>query len=566
MKYLCDADVNTGIKACALQVENNSSETVGSVTLVPADCELVAGAPRVWSFDGSTTSDLGHTYLHELGHILGLRHTNRTTAECGTVSGNNPDGNTGVMRSTNGASLSRFRHWRRDDLDGIDHLWDSYYPSYELASWPDEGFPDLIPMSAASSLTGASVIRSGSLADAPPGAPQPLVTLDDRRRVVFATLADDDSVIEAPAVVEPGPLGKTVGNPEIALGDDGEGERVFVAWTANEQPDVDVMQTRWALRELGGGPWTITAGFDLKTSRVVAGFDPASNNWLLGTLSEAGEPRVSVIGYGGELLLESAELGGLTSYEIGNPVCRESPGCTMLLSTSELGGPSLARVDFAVFSDPPSVFVQSMVVFDEQDVYGRTSLASADPGSLHGLAGWQRFELGAAANDSPNPVIPPLFSAQNWPLGLGAYTDDQAMRSHRLALPLEVACGNGIVQAAEACDDGNLQPGDGCDDTCALEFVGGETGGTGDAGGDFDDDEACQCALERRDDGRGLGLVFVGMGVCGAAIYRRRRRRRRRELLHPGPAASAQPDQVGHGIGAREVSAGRWPVGLRPSE
>ncbi|PRP92219.1 hypothetical protein ENSA5_50670 [Enhygromyxa salina] len=65
----------------------------------------------------------------------------------------------------------------------------------------------------------------------------------------------------------------------------------------------------------------------------------------------------------------------------------------------------------------------------------------------------------------------------------------------------------------------------------ALDRVGEETGGTGDAGGEFEDDEACQGALERRDEGRGLELVLVGLGVYGAAIDRRRRRRRRRRLL-----------------------------------
>jgi cysteine-rich repeat protein len=229
------------------------------------------------------------------------------------------------------------------------------------------------------------------------------------------------------------------------------------------------MQARWALRELPAGAWSQTAGFELTTSRLVAGFDPSSSTWLLGTLSSNGHPRVSVIDYDGALLLETASLGNQVVYEIGNPICGHGPGCTMLYSTSEIGGPSLGRIDFVIDSDPTSVYVASSGVFEGQDVYGRAALAPSGLAAFRGVAGWRHFEFGTDDDVSLDPQAPPMFSLRDWPLGLGAYVDQQDALSHRLARPLAVACGNGIIQGSEQCDDGNLEPGDGCDANCRIE-------------------------------------------------------------------------------------------------
>src|SRR5690606_20525868 len=71
------------------------------------------------------------------------------------------------MRTTKGASLADLRHWRRDDLDGLDAAYPTH-PVHEFTHWRDLVFPAAPAIDGAHSVAGTEVIRSGALADVPP--------------------------------------------------------------------------------------------------------------------------------------------------------------------------------------------------------------------------------------------------------------------------------------------------------------------------------------------------------------------------------------------------------------
>jgi cysteine-rich repeat protein len=527
--YFCWA-AQDDLHGCGYQHLNDKNEFLGIVLLVPAMCDLAANPMVDWSIDGSTQYDLMATLLHEIGHVVGLGHTNIEATDCPGVAGNAPAGNTGVMRTTNGSSLPGYRHWRRDDIDGMDDLYAANYPDYELTLWPDDNFPAAPAIGVSSTVLDIPMIRSGSLADVPSDAEQqPLVSLDVDRRVVFATFAPDGSLVQPPAIVDPSPRGVTVGSPDVAFGVGREGERVFVTWTAGEEPTSEDLQPRWAVRRLSGGAWSLFDGPTRKTSRSSAGFDPNTMAWLLAGYSSDAELQLSIIAHDGALLLDSAPLG-VAAFEFGNPICGHAgPGCTMLFTTTELGGPNLARIDFSLSVDPAGVSVDNITVFEGRDVYGRVDVAASDPGWLRVVAGGHRVELGASYGGILDPQLPQLTQLRDWPVALGRHDG-----VHRMTTLIAVECGNGILQSNEACDDGNLEPGDGCDDVCRIEVGGSEetsdsggTGGggegtsdTGGTGGDFGlDEDGCTCAADERYV-PGLG-VLLGLMVFGCRSCRR---------------------------------------------
>lgn len=519
--FLCNADTDD-LLACAYQHINTNNEVIGVVGIVPAMCEFAANTTIEWSF-ADTDHDLHQTLQHEFGHILGLKHTNDVAAACPGIAGNDPVGNTGVMRTTNSAFLPLYRHWRRDDLDGLDFLWAHHAPAYEVIYWDDSSFPAAAAMSEVKSLAGMSAIRSPSLADAEQAGLQPIVTVDASRRVTFATLTAGGSVSEPPTPVDPGPLGTTVGSPAVAVGSDGADERVFVTWTADESFADETMSARWGLRDLAGGAWTHANAFELRTSRLTAGFDPTTQTWLIASLSLDSELSVSVLDYDGALLLEQESLG-IAAYELGNPICgHDSSLCTMLFSDTELGGPNLARADFGVNIDPPAIDLVQSSYLGDQDVFGRLALARAGVEALRGVGGWYRFELGTDPEMGLDPVMPPASVLRQWPLTIGAKDG-----LHRLGYVAPVVCGDGYLQADEECDDGNELPGDGCDASCLLDGADSETGAETDSGATSDDggvivDDGCQCSSAAGDRRTVTTLLAcLGLLALGGSLRRGR--------------------------------------------
>jgi hypothetical protein len=118
------------------------------VTLVPPNCppHQVSG----WALDnpGGTVDTVG-VVLHEIGHALGLQHSDLTRAQCegmaggGVYAGPTDDGTAGVMHSVTPGIVLRGRYWRRDDIEGLRAVFADFadvFP-FEPAYWRDDAFP-----------------------------------------------------------------------------------------------------------------------------------------------------------------------------------------------------------------------------------------------------------------------------------------------------------------------------------------------------------------------------------------------------------------------------------------
>ncbi len=196
-------------------------DPLGWVFFVPPGCDDSAG------YSMNSYGDMAHIMLHEIGHSLGLQHSNRSKAVCETQFNNTHggpiDGTSGVMNSALPAGFAADRTWRRDDLDGFDHLYAAAAPTYELAWWRDENSPDYPEDAAANSLVGMSVSRTAVVSNRAASDVQALVSTAPDGRVVHRILdAQGGASPDLSAIaVDPGPGGITWSLPTVAMSEVG---------------------------------------------------------------------------------------------------------------------------------------------------------------------------------------------------------------------------------------------------------------------------------------------------------------------------------------------------------
>jgi hypothetical protein len=115
LPYPCPADTNACAKISGSFDEELVSKGRATFQPVSGDCPPFGG--RTWGLDANLGRDLASTMLHEIGHVLGLDHTNISEADCqGLTDG---AGGVSVMRAPEPGNRPYDRDWRRDDLEGL---------------------------------------------------------------------------------------------------------------------------------------------------------------------------------------------------------------------------------------------------------------------------------------------------------------------------------------------------------------------------------------------------------------------------------------------------------------
>jgi cysteine-rich repeat protein len=507
-KNFCGVLSNPDVHACGNMVRkpNSPPPTKAWVMLMPAGCEAIDTPADKWTLSGNP--DLAQVMLHEIGHTLGLQHANATQAQCeagGNVHVGDPDGANGVMQRASPSMYPAFRSWRRDDLAGLDHLYQAATGPFELAWLNDDAYPDYPPEDGANSLADMNVSRSAVVSNRPNASWQVLATTAPDGRVLHRVLdaAGNPTPALADTVVDPSPSGRTWATPAAAAsGDLGSDPRIFVAWFANEEPDSTSMDLRVATRSASDLAWTFENHPDsFRVNRLAATFLPNPEAFVVTTMMEnTSEIALLLFDTNGTSLGPVMVLEGISAFDVGSPICTESR-CLIPYSEPIFGGPDFGLVEVEFAADESAVTVIGQELIPSLDTRGRLALLEDTQGLLATI-GAGRLALGSYPGIVPDGTLVELDG--DWPLGLGHWTEGTT--DHwRMFQPRGVACGDGIVQAGESCDDANDIAGDGCD-ACVLEpeddsdaSEGGKGNDeVGDYGGSEDPgQEGCECRASR---------------------------------------------------------------------
>lgn len=126
---------------------------------------LLCSASPEWTPAGTDGRDPLHLLLHELGHALGLDHSNLAGAECPGVEGGNGQPNAGVMWSKVPA-FAAGRRLLRDDIEALGSIWGTSDPS-SLWHWDDAAWfphsPDACSLAPLGGTSGVPVSVSSAV-------------------------------------------------------------------------------------------------------------------------------------------------------------------------------------------------------------------------------------------------------------------------------------------------------------------------------------------------------------------------------------------------------------------
>ncbi len=399
-EFLC----GEGATGCAnFASRPGNLDPLGWVFFVPPGCDDSAG------YSMNSYGDMAQIMLHELGHTLGLRHSNQTQAQCeakGYVFGGPPTGTSGVMHSVIPAGFASDRSWRRDDLHGFDHLYGAAAQPHELVWWDDVDYPSYPPDEAATSLAGMPVSRTAVVANRNPADTQALVTTAPDGRVIHRLL--DAQGLATPdladVAVDPSPSGISYALPAVALSDPGPGERVFVAWMANESRESDALTLRTAVRSTSELAWQYADHPDIfRVNRLAAGYDSASELFVVATLTpNETELALVLFDVDGTPLGPAIVLEGLHAFGVGAPLC-EAARCLIPVSESEFGGPDFGVAEVAIDRRTLTASLLSTEILGDADSFGGPSLVR-DAQGLFASMGERRFFLGDYPGLSPDGV------------------------------------------------------------------------------------------------------------------------------------------------------------------
>jgi cysteine-rich repeat protein len=505
------------------------------VSLSPGACAALASPS--WSPAGGASRDPVHVVLHELGHALGLLHSDLATAAC-QAQGGQEDGddlpNSAVMWPIVPA-YGEGRRLLRDDIEGLEAFWGTSDPS-SLWYWHDPeppadpfAYPDASGCGLAPAHGTSGVPVSVSSAVDGFEADVVVLALTDASRTV-RVLEGSSSGFPPIATAEAVEPGETTLHPvAAALGRSGADPVPFVAWLAGETRTSRAVALRWAVRPPGQA-WEATSADlgDLPSDidrRIAAGFDPASGHFLVAAVTGADTAISDPPAEGGRILIITVDtagnhaattyLGDTPAYDVGPPTCFAATGlCAIPIMTSELGGPGYAWLEVSIDGDGVAtrLGVQAQSTPDGDSGAPDAALWPGASGAagLRGILGGRRLSsLAYPINGYKWDTG--LFDNNGWPLRVGSIKPpggDTVFPIVARRVSLAAHCGDGIVNCGEECDDANDADGDGCT-RCVLDAApldsgsgmggddssGRETDGTGGAGGS-DGGGGCGCRAQ----------------------------------------------------------------------
>lgn len=505
------------------------------ITLQPSSW-LCGDAGVLWGIEAGVGKDLSRVLLHELGHALGLGHTDDDPC-----AGASQPGGHGVMRRVQAGTSVYGRTWRRDDIAGLRAIYGDEI-RHALYTWRDDEFPGAPDESTREAV--CTVSRTPPTLTDGQGDALLLGFTDADDRV--SLLAWDGGRFVAPeggAAIDPSRHGVSFAPVGLAHGDG----VVLAVWSADDAIDASENRLRWALRPLAGGAWNFgyiatPSGATQKSTRVAVGFDRRTQLFLVASVADEAEPYIAAIDPVGvqraTTLFGAAVFPALRAFDIGRPVCFMDGGtsrCTMPytsgnydgVSTFDLLHPGWFSLEVAPAGGVTLIDAHRSALFAAP---GLVDLAGG-PAELRGVVADQRHTL--AAGDFVPVLESEHLGGEDWPLRIGSDETGVRVAARRLA----GACGDGMVECAEECDDGNRSDGDGCSAQCTVEAPEATTGASPTSSG-VEESSGGDPGMPEVHGSDGCGCVSDRPPslLWGLLALRRRRRSRRSMHLHPAPA------------------------------
>lgn len=469
------------------------------VSLVPGSCASLASP--VWSPAGTEGRDPVQVLLHELGHSLGLDHSNLTGAECGGLEDGDNLPNPGVMWSSV-AAFAKSRRLLRDDIEALEVQWGTSDPSSlwywnDATSFPAE--PDACALTPLGGTSGVPVSVTSAIDEFDLDVSFMALTNADARVMVLEGNGSGFSAFATAIEVDPFlASGRTLHPMGMALGRSDGDAIPLVVWLTGETTVSYDLGLRWAIRPPAGG-WQATniempQGVDAIDRRVSAGFDPSTGYFLATAVTQSATLLVVAISVTGNQIAVT-QLNDAPVYDVGPATCVSATGvCTLPIMTSVIGGPEYAwlQVDLADDGTAASMGVQPADTAGIIGTSGAPGLAVWTSGvflgtGARGVLGERRF---GSLTLPPNALSwdDDWYDNNGWPLRLGSIRPPGSdpifpTVTRRILAPYE--CGNSIIECSEECDDGNDVGGDGCTQ-CTIDVEGLDSAsgpGSGDSPG-----------------------------------------------------------------------------------